>query len=71
MEFAGYLPESTTFLTEEKATRDGILNAFDNLIAKANEDSSVLLYYSGHGDTYSDNTFLNKENWKPENENKK
>ena len=68
---AGYLPENLFLLTDEKATRSGILNAFDSLIDKANEDASVMLYYSGHGGCYSDNTFLRKEDWKPEDENKK
>jgi pimeloyl-ACP methyl ester carboxylesterase len=68
---AGYPPENITLLTDEKATRKGILNAFDALIETVDGDSSVLLYYSGHGGTYSDNTFLKKENWKPEEENQK
>lgn len=68
---AGYLPENIYLLTDEKATRPGILNAFDTLIEKADENASVMLYYSGHGGSYSDNTFLKKENWKPEEENKK
>ena len=69
--FAGYLPENLTLLTNENATREGILNAFDNLIANTTEDSSVMLYYSGHGGQYSDNSFLKKKKWKPESENKK
>lgn len=69
--FAGYLPENITLLTNEKATREGILNAFNNLIETTDKDSSVMLYYSGHGGSYSDNTFLKRENWKPEDENTK
>ena len=67
---ASYPPENIFFLTGKKATRKGILKAFDKLIAKVDEESSVLLFYSGHGGTYSDNTFLKEENWKPEAENK-
>lgn len=68
---AGYLPENITLLTNEMATRKNIVAAFDNLIEKVDSDSSVLVYYSGHGGTYSDNDFLKKKDWKPENENKK
>lgn len=68
---AGYLPENIVLLTDEKATRKGILEAFNHLIENTDEDSSVLLYYSGHGGIYSDNTFLKKEDWKPEVENTK
>ncbi len=70
-DLAGYQPENVILLTNELATRNNILLAFDNLIAKVNEDSSVLLYYSGHGGTYSDNTFLKEKDWKPEIENQK
>ncbi len=69
-DLAGYLPENITLLTEKNATRKSILEAFDSLIEKVDEDSSVLLYYSGHGGTYSDNDFLKRINWKPEPENR-
>ncbi len=69
--FAGYDNENITLLTGYKATRKGIIKAFNNLISKTDENSSVMLFYSGHGGTYSDNTFLRKEHWKPEAENKK
>ena len=68
---AGYLPENIYLLTDQNATRIDILNAFDALIQKADENASVMLYYSGHGGCYSDNTFLKEENWKPEDQNKK
>ncbi|QAA80571.1 hypothetical protein EI546_01970 [Aequorivita sp. H23M31] len=68
---AGYLPENITLLTDNKATRKNILASFDNLIEKSDENASVLIYYSGHGGCYSDNTFLRKEDWKPEDQNKK
>ena len=48
-DIAGYKPENVILLTEEKATRKGILDAFDDLVARTNIDSKVLLYYSGHG----------------------
>ncbi len=69
---AGYDPKNIHLLTNEKANREGILNAFDDIIKKSNEDSSVMLFYSGHGGNYSDNTFLEAEGkpLKPENENR-
>ena len=66
---AGYSPENISLLTGWKATRKNILKAFDSLVERAGEDSSILLFYSGHGGTYSDNSFLRKENWKLEEEN--
>lgn len=50
--YAGYQTENIFLLTEKEATREGILNAFDELISKTNEESSVLLFYSGHGGFY-------------------
>lgn len=67
---AGYLPENIRLLTDKKATRKNILDAFDWLIEETDENSSVFLYYSGHGGNYSDNDFLKEENWKPEEENR-
>ena len=55
---AGYKPENVIFMTGTKATRDGILNAFDDLISKTNEDSSVFLYYSGHGGLHKQNYYF-------------
>ncbi len=50
---AGYPPKNVTLLTGSKADRKGILNAFDALIEKTDESSSVFLYYSGHGGVYT------------------
>jgi len=55
---AGYETENVILITGEKATRKGILSAFDELIAKTNEDSSVFLYYSGHGGFQLDSYFI-------------
>jgi pimeloyl-ACP methyl ester carboxylesterase len=54
---SGYLPENVFLVTNEKATKKGILTEFDNLIKKLDIDSKVLLYYSGHGKAYDDGTF--------------
>lgn len=70
--YGNYLEENITLLLGEQATRNGILKAFDTLSKKVDEDSSVLLFYSGHGGTYSENTFITDESLhKPEEENQK
>ena len=45
----GYPKDNVIVLKEKEATRAGILKAFDELKEKTNEDSTILLYYSGHG----------------------
>jgi len=50
----GYPVDNVILRTEEQATRKGILEAFDELLKKTDEDSTILLYYSGHGGKYSD-----------------
>ncbi len=67
--FAGYPKDNIILLTEEHATREGILSSFDQLIEKIDEDSSVLIFYSGHGGTYLDNDILEEADHKPEEEN--
>lgn len=49
---AGYKPDNIILLTNDEADREGILNAFDLLISKIDESSSVFLFYSGHGGLY-------------------
>ncbi len=56
-EFCGYKPENIYLLTEEKAGKYEILEAMDDLIKRTNEESSVLVFYSGHGGY----DFLNNE----------
>ena len=71
-EHGSYYKKNIKKLTGKKATRMGILNAFDDLLERTDENSSVLLYYSGHGGMYSDNTFIKDEaKKKPESENQK
>ena len=48
----GYPKENVILRTETNADRSGILSGFDELISKTDRDSSVLIYYSGHGGTY-------------------
>lgn len=67
-----YYRKNIKIITKKKATRNGILKAFDDLLESTDENSSVLLYYSGHGGMYSDNTFIKDEALKkPEDENQK
>lgn len=40
---AGYSPENVFLLTNEKATKEGVLSGFDNLINRIDEESKVLL----------------------------
>lgn len=71
-EFGGYYKKNIKLLTNKKATRKRILEALDHLLEVTDENSSVLLYYSGHGGTYSDNTFIKDEALrKPEEQNQK
>lgn len=58
-EKAGYSPDNVQLITNEKATKEGIINGFDKLIADTDENSTVVVYYSGHGTvTQSKETFL-------------
>lgn len=66
---AGYNPDNITLLLDKQANRDGILKALDELVERVDDDSSVVMFYSGHGGTYSDNTFLEQKDWKSEEEN--
>ncbi len=71
-ETGSYYKSNLKILIGKKATRKGILKAFDDLLERTDENSSVLLFYSGHGGMYSDNTFIKDEaKKKPEAENQK
>jgi tetratricopeptide (TPR) repeat protein len=48
-DLVGYPEDNVIVLTEKEATKDGILAKFDELREKTNKDSTILLYYSGHG----------------------
>jgi|GEM_PF-2549026 len=57
---AAYKKENIIALTEENATAEGILKALDVLAAKANQDkdATVIVHYSGHGETDGQNYFF-------------
>ena len=42
-------PENITLLTEEAATRDGILQAMNTLTEQVQKDDIVVMVYAGHG----------------------
>jgi hypothetical protein len=45
----GYRPENLLTLLDEAATQAAIREAFSALAARSNPDSTVLIYFSGHG----------------------
>jgi len=45
----GFQKEQVTYLPGRKASKDNILDAVDELLGKATEQDSVLIYYAGHG----------------------
>ncbi len=48
-DLVGYPEENVIVLTEEEVTRQNILDKFEELKEKTDEDATILLYYSGHG----------------------
>ncbi|MBD2459116.1 caspase family protein [Nostoc sp. FACHB-87] len=48
-ERCAYSPEQVHLLTKEQANRDGILAALDQLAQSTTPDSTVIVYFSGHG----------------------
>ena len=50
----GFPPENIALLTNEQATRDGILAALDAMVAATEPDDIVMFYYAGHGSQMTD-----------------
>ena len=48
-ELCGYKEENISLLLDSEATCERIIDTLDSLILKMDENSSFLLYYSGHG----------------------
>lgn len=44
-----YPKEQVALVTSEKATRQGVLNALDDLAQNTDAESTVVVYFSGHG----------------------
>lgn len=57
-ERCAYPADQIQILTEDKATRTGIVQALDRLAATVDSESTVLFYFSGHG--YTINTGIGK-----------
>ena len=54
----GYKKENITLLLDTEATTENIIGAIDSFIAKIDENSSFLLFYSGHGGYYEGRSYL-------------
>ena len=50
----GFPPANIELLVGEAATRDGMLQAFNRLVAAAGPDDTVYIHYSGHGSQVQD-----------------
>ena len=59
-ELCGYKKENIKLLVDNKATKDNIMEALDFFITNTNENSSFLVYYSGHGDidTHTNDSYI-------------
>lgn len=55
LERQGFLPQNIFTLKDEQATKTGIKEAFEKLIAQVPAGSTVVCHYSGHGQQISDN----------------
>ncbi len=45
----GFNEEDITYLKDDQATKQGMMNAFNDLLAKVGEGDEVVIHYSGHG----------------------
>ncbi len=50
----GFADHDISMLVNEQATRDGILAAFDTLVASTNDNDIVVIHYAGHGSRMTD-----------------
>ncbi|MCW5908339.1 MAG: caspase family protein [Chitinophagales bacterium] len=51
----GFKTENITILQDAAATKDGIIKAFDKLIATVNKGDIVVIHFSSHGEQIEDN----------------
>ncbi|MBN1970965.1 MAG: caspase family protein [Candidatus Delongbacteria bacterium] len=54
LEKQGFKPINIAILQDDKATKNGVLKALDNLITQTKENDIVLFHFSGHGQQISD-----------------
>lgn len=59
----GFSQEQMTFLRNEQATRDNILDAMNALLTSASTDDIVVFYYSGHGSRVRDREGDEVDGW--------
>jgi hypothetical protein len=52
MDNYGFKDENITYITDEDATKENILDGFSDLLQKAGEKDRVVVFYAGHGETY-------------------
>lgn len=57
-ELCGYPPAQVKLLPDDQATRDAIVEEVRRLVAAADEDATVLFYFSGHGGQLGETTYL-------------
>jgi len=53
-----YLPEQVHLLTNEQANRDSVLTSLDKLAQSTDSNSTVIIYFSGHGYTTGKSHYL-------------
>jgi hypothetical protein len=56
-QYCGYPANQVTVVSEGNATRQSILNALDELIARVEKDDTVVIFYSGHGEYDESSTY--------------
>lgn len=54
----GYKKENITLLLDKEAITENIIGALDNYIKKIDENSSFLIFYSGHGGYHEGRSYL-------------
>ena len=48
----GFKKEHIRLITNEDATKDNIMNGFQDILLSAGEKDRIVVFYAGHGDTY-------------------
>ena len=48
-----YREDHIKMILDENATKNGILQGFNELLQEAKEDDRVIVFYAGHGETYT------------------
>ena len=59
----GFPKANITVLTDEEATRDGVLDAMDALTESTHENDIVVIHYSGHGSRIRDREGDEPDGW--------